>query len=252
MRLRSSAAAIKLSRCLGNWSPRFDVMNANTPPLPEGLETASRHPCLAIEYRLAAPTRDSFQPLGFAVSGRLEGSFRSQKVVSMNKRPAPPMRLMFATLILASCIGCDQATKSIAEQTLQNAPPQSFLADTVRLDYALNPGGFLSWGTNLPDSVRSWIFIGFTSCTMLALCMYLLLNRQVSFAVFVSLVFVLAGGVGNLIDRISNHGLVTDFLNVGVGQIRTGVFNVADMAVTFGCIAAVLLSLRHKRAELVD
>jgi len=78
---------------------------------------------------------------------------------------------------------------------------------------------------------------------MLALCAYLLLSRHVSFAVFVSGVFILAGGIGNQIDRVSQNGLVTDFVSVGVGPVRTGVFNVADMAVTFGAIAAMSLSL---------
>lgn len=170
----------------------------------------------------------------------------------MNKRYAPRIRLILAVLILFSCIGCDQVTKSIATQTLQHSPPQSFLADTVRLEYVLNPGGFLSLGSNLPDDVRSWIFIGFNSCMMLALCAYLLLNLHMSFAVFVSVIFVLAGGVGNQIDRILNNGLVTDFINLGVGPLRTGVFNVADMAVTFGVIAAVFFSLRQKAAESSD
>ena len=30
------------------------------------------------------------------------------------------------------------------------------------------------------------------------------------------------------------HGAVVDFLNVGIGPLRTGVFNVADMAIMAG------------------
>jgi signal peptidase II len=50
-------------------------------------------------------------------------------------------------------------------------------------------------------------------------------------------VFV-AGGVSNLLDRIV-YGNVIDFMNVGVGPLRTGIFNVADMAVILG--AAIVL-----------
>ena len=182
----------------------------------------------------------------FATFGRQDGVSR------MNNRYAPRIRLILAGLILFSCIGCDRVTKNIASQILQHSPPQSFLADTVRLEYVLNPGGFLSLGNNLPDDVRSWIFIGLNSCMMLALCAYLLLNLHISFAVFVSLIFVLAGGVGNQIDRILNNGLVIDFINLGVGPLRTGVFNVADMAVTFGAITAVFFSLRQNAAKPSD
>jgi signal peptidase II len=45
---------------------------------------------------------------------------------------------------------------------------------------------------------------------------------------------VCGGGLGNLIDRFSQHGYVTDFLNLGIGSVRTGIFNVADFALLFG------------------
>ncbi|HUP40440.1 MAG TPA: signal peptidase II [Vicinamibacterales bacterium] len=49
---------------------------------------------------------------------------------------------------------------------------------------------------------------------------------------------ILAGGASNWIDRVM-RGSVVDFINVGVGPLRTGIFNVADVAVMLG--AAVLL-----------
>lgn len=160
----------------------------------------------------------------------------------MNKSNGGPFRLVFACAILVSCIGCDQATKHLATQTLQNVEPRSYLANTVRLEYALNPGGFLSLGSTLSDTGRQWLFIGFNVAGMLGLAGYLIFNRQMSLAVFVPAVMILAGGIGNLIDRISNHGLVTDFINLGIGPVRTGIFNVADMAVTFGVVALVIRS----------
>jgi hypothetical protein len=45
---------------------------------------------------------------------------------------------------------------------------------------------------------------------------------------------VCSGGLGNLIDRIGRHGYVTDFLNAGIGPVRTGIFNVADFALMLG------------------
>ena len=43
-------------------------------------------------------------------------------------------------------------------------------------------------------------------------------------------VLFLAGGLSNLTDRIA-IGSVIDFLNVGIGPLRTGIFNVADVAI---------------------
>ena len=138
----------------------------------------------------------------------------------------------------------------MATKSLMGVPPHSFLADTVRLDYALNSGGFLSLGDDLPILLRKWIFIGFNSCLMLGLTVFLLIKPELPIAVFVALSSILAGGVGNLIDRLTNDGLVIDFINLGFGPLRTGVFNVADIAVTFGAIALGYLSLKGKDVEV--
>ncbi len=45
-----------------------------------------------------------------------------------------------------------------------------------------------------------------------------------------------AGGLGNWIDRLTGDGHVTDFLKVGPGPIRTGIFNVADMTLVVGVV----------------
>ena len=148
-------------------------------------------------------------------------------------------RLALALLILSSFIGCDQATKHYATETLQHSEVQSYLGDTVRLDYAQNPGGFLSLGSNLSPEVRFVIFVGFNLCVMVTIVGMLIYNWNAKLAVFASLSYILAGGIGSLIDRISNDGLVTDFVNVGVGPIRTGIFNVADIGVLFGTMALI-------------
>jgi lipoprotein signal peptidase len=49
-----------------------------------------------------------------------------------------------------------------------------------------------------------------------------------------------ASGVGNLIDRFLYEGRVTDFLNLGIGDLRTGIFNFADV---FGMVGFVVLLL---------
>lgn len=54
-----------------------------------------------------------------------------------------------------------------------------------------------------------------------------------SFAV-ASSALIIGGGLSNLIDRIINQGAVIDFMNIGVGSLRTGIFNVADVAIMVG------------------
>ena len=170
----------------------------------------------------------------------------------MKTKKLPRLRLLLASVILFSCIGCDQATKTIATRTLAGSPPKSFLGDTVRLSFALNPGGFLSLGSNLPDNLRTGAFLAVNASMMLGLVALLCLKRNMPLALFLPLVFILAGGIGNLIDRVCNHGLVTDFINLGIGPLRTGVFNVADVAITFGGLAVAWLLFKHDAGKYAD
>jgi signal peptidase II len=56
-----------------------------------------------------------------------------------------------------------------------------------------------------------------------------------------------AGGISNWIDRVVN-GSVVDFMNVGVGWLRTGIFNFADVAIMLGITLFVLIELSVRGA----
>ncbi len=160
----------------------------------------------------------------------------------MSERILKRTRLLIALAILSSMIGCDQATKQIATATLKDGPAQTCLNGTVRFGYALNSGGFLSLGASLPPHVRTWIFTGLNAVLLTAMAVWLTKNWKTNLAVFASLCCILAGGIGNVTDRVTNHGLVVDFINLGVGPIHTGIFNVADIGVTFGALTLVICS----------
>jgi len=53
----------------------------------------------------------------------------------------------------------------------------------------------------------------------------------------------IGGGASNLIDRLVYKGAVIDFLNIGIGNLRTGVFNVADVAIVAGAGLMILSGL---------
>ena len=69
---------------------------------------------------------------------------------------------------------------------------------------------------------------------------YLLTNDALHKISLVAGGLMMGGGVGNLIDRIFNDGAVVDFLNIGIGSVRTGIFNVADMSIMLGLVLFLL------------
>ena len=152
-------------------------------------------------------------------------------------------RLAALFFVLVSTVGCDQATKSLAQSHLRDAEPRAFLDGLFWLHYAENPGAFLSFGANLPVH---WQHTIFTIAVALVLVLILLLTVRETLRghtlVALALALFLGGGLGNLIDRLTNQGRVIDFMHLdftglGVGSLRTGVFNVADMVL----MAAVIL-----------
>lgn len=147
-------------------------------------------------------------------------------------------------VLFAATVGCDRVTKHVAVELLAGAPPKSYLADSVRLIYAENPGGFLSLGADLDEPLRTALFTIGTGLMLVALCA-LLWRTELSWWRTAGLALLIAGGVSNWLDRLV-AGRVVDFLNVGVGWLRTGVFNVADMAVMLGA-ALFLLPIARKR-----
>lgn len=64
-------------------------------------------------------------------------------------------------------------------------------------------------------------------------------SRRLSSIQIVGAALVCGGGLSNLIDRLLQDGNVTDFLNIGVGPVRTGIFNGADVALMVGVATLV-------------
>jgi signal peptidase II len=144
-------------------------------------------------------------------------------------------RLALRGLVVLSVVftvGCDRVTKRLAIEALAGSASRSFLADTVRLVYAENTGGFLSLGAGLPSHGRTAIFVVVSGLMLAAMGIGLLRHRWEGPVLLGGALF-LAGGASNWIDRVL-HGRVVDFLNVGVGSLRTGIFNVADIAIMVG------------------
>lgn len=122
--------------------------------------------------------------------------------------------------------------------------PRDVIGDWIRFTLVYNRGA--AFGTTLGDSSR-WIF------TALAIAILVMLARMAHHASaaerwkLLALGMVSGGAIGNLIDRLRwVHGVV-DFIDVGIGQHRFWVFNVADSAVSVGAVLLVLILWTEER-----
>jgi signal peptidase II len=148
--------------------------------------------------------------------------------------------VLFCVLTLVF-IGCDQVTKEIAKEHLKDQPARSFYHDTFRLDYAENTGAFLSLGADWSSPIVFWVMNVLPLLFLVALFVYAL-RKTTSHSLVQLLPFLLicSGGLGNIIDRFLYNRHVTDFMNLGFRDFRTGIFNLADVYVSTGVVLMLI------------
>ena len=158
------------------------------------------------------------------------------------------MKIILFVVCCVASIGCDRISKNLAKTHLKDQEQLTYFHDTFRLLYVENTGAALSLGDELPPAASFWLLSILPLVILLALAVYLYrnLDKMPAMRVF-SLAMIFSGGIGNIIDRILYDRHVTDFMNIGFGNVRSGIFNVADICVTAGVIG--LLLFRHNKPE---
>jgi signal peptidase II len=160
------------------------------------------------------------------------------------------VKIFLFCLSAVAFISCDRVTKTLAKEHLMNSEPLSYFHDTFRLEYVENTGAALSLGDALPSVVSFWLLSIIPLIFLLLLFGYTIKNSaNMNFMKVFSLALIFSGGMGNVIDRILFDRHVTDFMNMGIQNLRTGIFNFADMCVTGGAIG-LLIFFRDKKVAV--
>ena len=154
---------------------------------------------------------------------------------------------MLAVFLLT--VGCDQGSKALARSYLAGGNDVSLLGGVLVLRYVENQGAFLSLGAWLPRPVRRAVFIAFPLIILAGVIFYVIRKKDLRGPFAVGLSFAAGGGAGNLLDRIIHDGRVGDFLNLGVGGVRTGIFNLADMSIMLGCLLLLIDGMGVREAR---
>ena len=156
-------------------------------------------------------------------------------------------RNILLLIVLLMNLGCDQISKEIARSSLEYHRPVAVIGDFFSLIKIENTGAFLSMGHNWPEWLRLLILhimpVGF----LVAGVYILLTNTRMSLLMASGLGFMLGGGTGNMIDRLT-YGSVTDFLHLDLVLVETGIFNLADVSILIGVafmVADQLLRRSH-------
>ncbi len=146
---------------------------------------------------------------------------------------------MFA--VVAVLVAADQLTKLWAVRVLQYVDSIPFIPGILEFRFTLNDGAAFS----MLGGKQTFLIL-FTSLALLILTVYLVFRMPASRLEYAAWTLVLAGGIGNLIDRVAN-GAVVDFWNVLF--MNFAIFNFADVLVTVGVCLLILYLLQVELRE---
>lgn len=145
--------------------------------------------------------------------------------------------------IAAVLVGVDQLVKYWAENTLQQAGSIPVIESVFHLTYVQNFGAAFSSMQN-----QRLLLVGLTSVMLLVVLVMLAMRKVRSPWLVASWSLILAGGLGNLIDRIFREGgYVVDLFDFCL--IHFPVFNIADICVCCGTGLLILYLLFIERRE---
>lgn len=144
---------------------------------------------------------------------------------------------ILALLFGLAVIGADQYTKYLISADYTLAESHTLIPKIIDITYVRNTGA--AWGM-LSD--RTWLLISITTVVML-ICITLVLKYGTkNKMLFWAMIFVLSGGIGNMIDRIFRGGAVVDFLHFTFWT-DFPVFNLADCSIVLGASLLVIYFL---------
>lgn len=141
-------------------------------------------------------------------------------------------------LTIVLLIVLDQLVKWTIVSNIKLGEVKGFIPSIMSLTYLQNTGAAFSILEN-----QQWLFTIITLLVIGGAIWYLIKNIKGSFWLISGLTLIIAGGLGNFIDRL-RQGFVVDMFQVDF--INFAVFNVADTYLTFGVFIMLLVIIKEE------
>ena len=150
----------------------------------------------------------------------------------------------FVILILcvtAPTLILDQLSKIAVKNHMTLYESITLIPNWLDITYTLNPGAAFSMFANGPPWVRIAMLLTLAGAAMIVLIAMLWQCESVNLNA-IAFALVLAGAMGNFIDRAS-RGLVIDFVRMHYYDANFPIYNVADSAISVGVALIILASI---------
>jgi signal peptidase II len=148
--------------------------------------------------------------------------------------------------IAGAVVILDQLTKAWITMAMRIHEGFPVVDGFFNIVHVRNPGAAFGFLAGASPVFRSVFFIAVTAAAILIILQYLRKTRVEELSLVAALALIVAGAVGNLIDRV-RFGEVVDFLDVYIGTYHWPAFNVADSAITCGAILLAMILLKRRK-----
>ncbi|MEC9108817.1 MAG: signal peptidase II [Bacteroidota bacterium] len=150
------------------------------------------------------------------------------------------------SIIIALSIFLDQISKILIRNNVEQYSDIKLIGEYFILTNVENSGAFLGMGSGFSPIMKSVFLIILPIIVLISIIIYVYRDKEIDKISLIGFSIIIGGGIGNIFDRII-YGSVTDFLFIDLGGIfKTGIFNIADLAVTTGMILILLMSFKNK------
>lgn len=155
-------------------------------------------------------------------------------------------------LLIVFNIAIDQISKVVVRNTIDPTERIKVIGDFFQMMNVENTGAFLGMGSDMNPSLKLIFLLIIPVVVLGYLVYYILTNKELDKLSVIALSCIAGGGIANVFDRIA-FGSVTDFFYLYLNDtFRTGIFNVADMSVSFGMIILLCTTFFSNTNEQSD
>ncbi|MEO5819549.1 MAG: signal peptidase II [Vicinamibacteraceae bacterium] len=157
--------------------------------------------------------------------------------VAIRRRPRPELWLAIGLII------ADQVSKAAVRASIPLYDSVEVIPGFLNLTHALNTGAAFGFLDRLDFAYKTVVVALLATAALAAIVFYAMTLGSETRLSRLALTLVVAGAVGNLIDRVV-AGAVVDFVDVYLGTWHFWAFNVADTCISCGAVLLIFDMLR--------
>lgn len=179
-----------------------------------------------------------------------------QDIAAMDRKGVR-FRALLPALLSAALIVADQVTKNwIVSNVPMNTIASKHMGDFLWIVHARNLGIAFSIGDSISRLLRILLFIIIPAGFIAVAAVFSVVSKKLTTLQRYAISIIIAGGVGNLIDRIFRPDGVVDFISFSLfgilGLDRFPTFNIADLSITIGALFLLISGFLLEEKDVTD